>query len=55
MLQDSEANQIAFLKEVMPWMDAQSWIAKYSYFGVFEDFLINGAGRYAYPFLLKSV
>ncbi|TAQ86806.1 hypothetical protein B7494_g4888 [Chlorociboria aeruginascens] len=44
MLQDSEANQIAWLEEVMPWMDAQSWITRYSYFGVFEDFLINGAG-----------
>jgi hypothetical protein len=44
MLQDSEAGQIAFLKEVMPWMDAQPWIQKYSYFGAFEDFLINGAG-----------
>ena len=44
MLQDSEASQIAWLKEVLPWMDAQSWIQRYSYFGVFEDFLINGAG-----------
>jgi hypothetical protein len=44
MLQDSEANQIAFLEQVMPWMDSQSWIQRYSYFGVFEDFLINGAG-----------
>lgn len=44
MLQDSEAAQIAFLEEVMPWMDSQSWIERYSYFGVFEDFLINGAG-----------
>ena len=43
-LQDSEANQIAFLEAVIPWMDCQSWIQKYSYFGVFEDFLINGAG-----------
>jgi hypothetical protein len=44
MLQDSEANQIAFLEAVMPWMDSQSWIQRYSYFGVFEDFLINDAG-----------
>ena len=44
MLQDSEANQIAWLKQVLPWMDQQSWIQKYSYFGVFEDFLINGQG-----------
>jgi hypothetical protein len=44
MLQDSEAAQISFLKEVMPWMDSQPWIEIYSYFGVFEDFLINGAG-----------
>lgn len=45
MLQDSEAAQIAFLEEVMPWMDAQPWIQRYSYFGVFEDYLINGAGN----------
>jgi hypothetical protein len=45
MLQDSEAAQIAFLEEVMPWMDAQPWIHRYSYFGIFEDFLINGAGN----------
>jgi len=45
MLQDSEAAQIAFLEEVMPWMDAQPWIQRYSYFGVFEGFLINGAGN----------
>jgi hypothetical protein len=44
MLQDSEANQIAFLEAAMPWMDSQSWIQRYAYFGVFEDFLINGAG-----------
>lgn len=44
MLQDSEANQIAFLETVMPWMDAQSWIVRYAYFGVFETYLINGAG-----------
>ena len=44
MLQDSEDSQIAWLKQVLPWMDQQSWIQKYAYFGVFEDFLINGAG-----------
>jgi len=25
-------------------MDSQSWIGRYVYFGVFEDFLVNGAG-----------
>jgi len=44
-LQDSDANQIAFLKEVLPWMDSQSWIGRYAYFGPFETFLINGAGN----------
>lgn len=44
MLQDSEANQIAWLQQVLPWLDDQAWIGRYSYFGVFEDFLINGAG-----------
>jgi hypothetical protein len=44
MLQDSEDAQIAFLQTVMPWMDQQSWIERYAYFGVFETYLINGAG-----------
>ena len=44
MLQDSEANQIAWMKQVLPWMDSQSWIGRYAYFGVFEDSLVNGAG-----------
>ncbi|RAO68623.1 uncharacterized protein BHQ10_004635 [Talaromyces amestolkiae] len=44
-LQDSDANQVAFLQEVLPWMDQQSWIERYAYFGPFETFLINGAGN----------
>ncbi|CRG91077.1 hypothetical protein PISL3812_08125 [Talaromyces islandicus] len=44
MLQDSADNQIAFLKDVMPWMDQQSWIGRYAYFGAFEGMLVNGQG-----------
>lgn len=44
MLQDSEANQIAFLEDVMSWMDARDWVERYAYFGVFELMLIDGAG-----------
>ena len=44
MLQDSEDAQIAFLEDVMPWMDQQDWIERYAYFGCFETYLINGAG-----------
>jgi len=44
MLQDSEAAQIAFLQNVMPWMDSQDWIERYAYFGPFETYLINAAG-----------
>lgn len=40
----SEAQQIRFLERVMPWMDAQSWVARYAYFGTFPDFLVSHDG-----------
>lgn len=40
----SEDQQVAFLQDVLPWMDAQSYVARYAYFGVFPDYLLNSAG-----------
>lgn len=41
----SEDQQIAFLQQVLPWMDAQSYVARYAYFGVFPGYLLNAAGN----------
>ncbi|KAI9771733.1 MAG: hypothetical protein M1839_002747 [Geoglossum umbratile] len=38
----SQDQQIAFLKTVMPWLDAQPYVERYSYFGVFEGSLVSG-------------
>lgn len=40
----TEAQQITFLQKVLPWMDAQSYVARYAYFGAFPDYLINHDG-----------
>jgi hypothetical protein len=40
----TDAQQIAFLKAVLPWLDSQSYVARYAYFGVFPEFLVNSAG-----------
>jgi hypothetical protein len=40
----TEAQQIAFLQQVLPWLDSQSYVARYAYFGVFPNYLINSAG-----------
>lgn len=40
----SEEQQIGFLKKVLPWMDAQEYVARYAYFGAFPDFLVNHDG-----------
>lgn len=40
----SAAQQITFLQKVLPWLDAQSYVARYAYFGVFPDKLINHNG-----------
>ncbi|CBX95492.1 hypothetical protein IAQ61_004318 [Plenodomus lingam] len=45
----TEGNAEQFLKEVLPWMDSQSWIERYAYHMVAPDqgaqFLINAAGN----------
>lgn len=41
----SEDQQVAFLQQVLPWLDEQSYVEKYAYFGVFPGFLVNAAGN----------
>jgi hypothetical protein len=41
----SEEEQISFLQDVLPWLDAQDYVERYAYFGVFPGFLINEAGN----------
>jgi hypothetical protein len=43
-LDGSEAQQQAFLEDVLPWMDEQTWIERYAYHYVAPGVLINSAG-----------
>ncbi len=38
----SQAQQVAFLQVVMPWLDAQPAVQRYAYFGVFDGKLVAG-------------
>jgi hypothetical protein len=40
----TDAQQIAFLQDVLPWMDSQPYIERYAYFGVFPGYLLNSDG-----------
>jgi hypothetical protein len=40
----TDAQQIAFLQAVLPWLDSQSYVARYAYFGVFPDYLVSSDG-----------
>jgi Glycosyl hydrolase catalytic core len=40
----SDEQQIGFLKEVLPWMDSQDYVARYAYFGAFPNYLVNSGG-----------
>lgn len=40
----TNAEQVSFLQKVLPWMDAQDYVQRYAYFGVFPDFLVNSNG-----------
>jgi hypothetical protein len=40
----TDAQQIAFLQTALPWLDSTSYVARYAYFGVFPDYLVNSAG-----------
>ncbi len=35
--------QVTFVKDVVPWLDTQSYVQRYAYFGVFPGILINNA------------
>ncbi|KAH8808680.1 glycosyl hydrolase catalytic core-domain-containing protein [Xylogone sp. PMI_703] len=41
----SNDQQAAFLQNVLPWLDAQSYVQRYAYFGVFPGYLVNDAGN----------
>lgn len=38
----SQAQQVKFLQEVMPWLDGQAGVERYAYFGVFDGTLVSG-------------
>ncbi|TAQ84788.1 hypothetical protein B7494_g6896 [Chlorociboria aeruginascens] len=40
----TDAQQISFLQTVLPWLDEQSYVARYAYFGVFPDYLVSSDG-----------
>lgn len=40
----TDAEQAAFLQTVIPWLDAQPYVARYAYFGVFPNYLLNADG-----------
>jgi hypothetical protein len=40
----TDAEQASFLQTVIPWLDAQSYVARYAYFGVFAGYLLDAAG-----------
>lgn len=33
----------SFLESVMPWMDSQSYVQRYAYFGTFGGYLLNSS------------
>ncbi|KAL4734412.1 hypothetical protein BDV11DRAFT_212805 [Aspergillus similis] len=41
----SEEEQISFLQAVLPWLDSQTYVKRYAYFGVFPGFLVNENGE----------
>lgn len=38
---NSDTEKVAFLNTVMPWLDSQSFVQRYSYFGVFEGNMLS--------------
>jgi hypothetical protein len=40
----TDAQQVSFLQTVLPWLDEQSYVARYAYFGVFPDYLVSSDG-----------
>jgi len=40
----SDAEQAAFLNEVMPWLDSQEYVERYAFFGALQDILVSDSG-----------
>ena len=40
----TDAQQVTFLQEVLPWLDSQSYVQRYAYFGAFPEHLVNLGG-----------
>lgn len=40
----TDAQKENFLKAVLPWLDAQTYVERYAYFGDFQGILINENG-----------
>jgi len=40
----TQADIVAFLEDVLPWLDAQDFVERYSYFMVAKDFLVDSTG-----------
>lgn len=38
----SQAEQVKFLQEIMPWLDQQAGVERYAWFGVFDGNLVSG-------------
>jgi hypothetical protein len=40
----TDEQQILFLQQVLPWLDSQSYVGRYSYFGAFPQYLLDSTG-----------
>ena len=41
----TDAQIESFLETAMPWMDSQSYVQRYAYFGAFSGYLLNSAAN----------
>jgi hypothetical protein len=53
----TDAQQAQFVQTVTPWLDAQTWIGGYAYFGVFNDMMVNfnGTGNNTSGFPMQTL
>ncbi|KAF2178986.1 glycoside hydrolase family 128 protein [Zopfia rhizophila CBS 207.26] len=47
--QGSDQEKIAFLREVLPWLDSQDWVERYAYHFATPGILVNAAGNALTP------
>jgi hypothetical protein len=40
----TDEQQILFLQQVLPWLDSQNYVGRYSYFGAFPQYLLDSTG-----------